>query len=259
MHSIWSGALSFGLINIPVKLYSGSIERSLNFDMLHKKDLSPIRFARICKLEEKEVPYKDIVKGYEYQKGKYVVITEEDFHKAALANTKLIEIQSFINESEVDKIYYDKPYFLEPEKGAEKVYALLHETLIKSKKVGLGIYIFHTSQHLGLIKPLGKRLILQQLRYKSDIKNIEDIRIPKAQLQKKEIEIALKLVEEMTEHFHIEKFKDPHTEILKKIITYKSKNKKLQKKLPPIKYTHADHLFQQLQKSLKKPRAYVRH
>src|ERR1051326_2095580 len=114
MRAIWSGALSFGLVNIPVKLYSATSGTELSFDMLHKKDLSPIRYARICRLDGKEVPYEDIVKGYEYRKGDYVVLTDEDFKKAAIEKTKAIEIQEFTKESEIDTLYFEKPYYLEP-------------------------------------------------------------------------------------------------------------------------------------------------
>src|SRR4051812_25532175 len=123
MRAIWSGSLSFGLVNIPVKLYSATGENRLNLDMLHKKDLSPIRYARICRADGKEIAYEDIVKGYEYRKGDYVVLTDEDFKKANVEKTKAIEIEQFTKESEIDTIYFEKPYYLEPDKGAEKAYA----------------------------------------------------------------------------------------------------------------------------------------
>src|SRR5436853_5303039 len=136
MRALWTGALSFGLINISMKLYSATREHEgISFDMLHKKDLSPIRYARICKSDGQEVPYEDIVKGYQYQKGDYVVLSEEDFKRADVKKTKTIEIVDFVDESEIDPIYYDKPYYLEPGKGADKAYVLFRESLKKSKKV----------------------------------------------------------------------------------------------------------------------------
>ena len=159
MRSIWSGALSFGLINIPVRLYSGTEEHALSFDLLHKKDLSPIRYARICKEDGKEIPYQDIVKGYEYQKGEYVVVTEEDFKAVDMEKTNAIEIVQFTPKSEIDAIFYEKPYFLEPGKGADKPYALLRETLQRSKKVGVVKFVFRNREHLGIIEPYGNAII----------------------------------------------------------------------------------------------------
>src|SRR5215211_1486354 len=143
MRALWTGSLSFGLINIPMKLYSATQEHGLNFDMLHKKDLSPIRYARICKADGKEIPYKDIVKGYEYQKGDYVVLVEEDFKRANIKKTKSIEMIEFTKESEINPLYYEKPYYLEPDKGADKAYVLLREALLKSKKVGIAKFVLH--------------------------------------------------------------------------------------------------------------------
>ncbi len=125
MRPVWKGALSFGLVNIPVRMYSAAREKELSFVLLHKKDLSQVRYARICKAEEKEVPWEEIVKGYEYEKGDFVVIKDEDFEKANLKKTKSVEIVSFAEGEEIDSLYYVKPYFLEPEKGAEKAYSLL--------------------------------------------------------------------------------------------------------------------------------------
>jgi DNA end-binding protein Ku len=156
MRAIWSGALSFGLVNIPVKLYSATAGMGLDLTMLHKKDISPIRYARICRADGKEIPYEDIVKGYEYQKGDYVILTDEDFKKASVEKTKAIEIESFVKESEIDPIYFEKPYYLEPEKGAQKAYALLRESLKKSKKIGLAKFVLRNREHLAAIRPKAK-------------------------------------------------------------------------------------------------------
>ena len=136
MRALWKGSISFGLVNIPVKMYVASREREFKFVMLHKKDLSQIRYARICKTEDKEVPWEDIVKGYEYAPGEFVVLNDEDFKKANLTKSKTIEIIDFVKEDEIDTVYYSKPYFLEPEKNADKPYILLREALKKSKKSG---------------------------------------------------------------------------------------------------------------------------
>lgn len=255
MRPIWSGALSFGLVNIFVELYSGTKERNVPFALLHKKDLSPIRYARFCKKEDKEIPYEEIVKGFAYQKGKYVVIEEKDFEKAVLSNTKLIEIQYFTDESEIDSIYWDKVYFLAPEKKSEKSFSLLVEILKKSKKVGVGIFGIHSLQHIGIIKPYQNGLMLQQLRYKTDIKKVSQIfeKISKKPtFSKKELESGLQLIDQMRGHFLIEKFKDIHAEILHKIIQQKLRGRKLPAKRYKLPYTSHDRLLKNLLESLKK-------
>jgi len=253
MRSLWSGALSFGLINIPVNLYPATFDRGINLDMLHKKDLSPIRFARFCKLEDKEIPYDEIVKGYEYEKGQYIVLTEEDFIKASPKRTKTLEIELFIDEGEVDPIYYEKPYLLEPGKGASKTYVLLNEALKKSRKVGLATYILHTKPHIGLIKPHGRGILLQQLRFHSDLRNFAEIELPVAKIQSKELEIAVKLIDQLTEDFHPEKFKDTYTEELQSVIDQKTKGiKPSKKKGEPEKITAVGDIMKQLKASLTK-------
>lgn len=253
MRPISSGSITFGLINIPVNLYTGVYSHGISLDMLHKKDLSPIRYAKICKAEDKEVPYEEIVKGYEYAKGEYVVLTEEDFIKINPKKSKAIEIASFINEDEVDPVYYDKPYFLEPGKGAGKTYVLLVEALKKAKKVGVATYIMHTKSHIGLIKPYGRGLILEQLRFHSEVRNFSEIELPVAKIQPKEMEVAVQLIEQLTEPFKIESYKDTSREMLQEIIDEKTKGKKVTKKKeeePAI--TGVKDIMSQLKASLRK-------
>lgn len=227
MRALWSGTLGFGLINIPIKLYSATQEHGINFDMLHKKDLSPIRFARICKSDGKEIPYKDIVKGYQYQKGDYVVLVEEDFKRANVKKTKSVEIIDFVDEKEIDPIYYEKPYYLEPGKGADKAYVLLREALKKSKKVGIARFVFHNREHIGVIKPHGNMIILEQLRYQAEIRKPSELHIPEsAKTATQEVTMALKLIEQLSAHFHPEEYHDTYTEELKEIIEEKAKGKK---------------------------------
>ena len=152
MRSIWSGAISFGLIYIPIKLFSGSEAQQLDFDMLRKGDLCPIRYVRVCESDGEEVEYKDIVKGYQFRKGDYVVVTDEDFKKAAPKKTQTIEIVAFIKESEVDAKLLEKPYFLEPVKGAARAYALLREALSKTEKVAVARYVLRTRERMRLLR-----------------------------------------------------------------------------------------------------------
>lgn len=227
-HSIWKGALSFGLINIPVRVYSASRTRELKFKLLHKKDLSEIRYARICKADGKEVPWEDIVKGYEFQHGDYVVLTEEDFEKANLKKTKSIEILNFADEEEIDTIYFETPYYLEPEKGAEKAYVLLREALKDSKKVAIGRFVVRHHEHLAVIKPHGDILVLNQLRYESEIIDPKKLNIPKKEaLPKKEFEIALELIDKLTKRFKPREYADTYTEEIKQVIKRKAKGKKV--------------------------------
>ena len=219
MRSIWSGSISFGLINIPVRLYSATEEHALSFTLLHKDDLSPIHYTRVCDREGKEVPYNKIVKGYEYEKGEYVVVENEDFARASAQKTELIEIVTFANESEIDTIYFDKPYYLEPDKGASKSYALLREALRQSKEVAICKFAFKNRDHLGVIKPFGNVLILEQLRFANEIREFSDLKLPqKGEVDKKEIEMALKLVSQLTDNFDIQDYHDTYTEKLQAVI-----------------------------------------
>ena len=242
MRTLWKGSISFGLVNIPIRMYVASKEKELSFVLLHKKDLSEIRFARVCKNEEKEVPWSEIVKGYEYEKGDYVVMNDEDFEAVNLKKNKTIEIIGFVNENEIDTVYYVKPYFLEPDKNADMPYRLLREALKKSKKVGLAKFIFKNKEHLAIVKVHGNMMILNQLRYEAEILQAAELKVPKAleKTEAKELGIALKLIDHMTQSFTPEKYKDTYTEELKSIIKKKSKGKPIHPKTgePKIPKVH---------------------
>jgi DNA end-binding protein Ku len=251
MRAIWSGALSFGLINIPVRLFSGTEDHGISFTMLHKKDLSPIRFAKVCKSDGKEVAYEDIVKGYEYTKGEFVVMNEEDFEKVNLKKTKTIDIQEFTSETEIDTILYEKPYFLEPDKGADKAYVILREALKKSKKVGVAKFVFHNREHIAVIKPHGDLLILNQLRYVSEIRAPNELKIPSDDAASaKEVTMALKLIDHLSSHFKPETYHDTYIEELKDIIKAKSKGLKIKAKGKEPKITHVNDIMSLLKESL---------
>ncbi len=226
MRSLWKGSISFGLVNIPVHMYTASREKEISFTLLHKKDNSEIRYARICKEEEKEVPWNEIVKGYEYEKGDFVILEDADFEKADLKMTKTIEIVNFIEEKEIDSIYYVKPYFLEPDKNAEKSYGLLREALRKSKKVGLAKYVLRNREHLGVIKVHDNMLILNELRYQNELVQPEDLKLPTTKLLGKEIDMALQLIDQLTVHFNPKAYKDSYTTVIKKMIELKKSKKK---------------------------------
>lgn len=251
MRPLWTGALSFGLINIPIRLFKGSDEKSLSFVMLHKKDLSPIKYVRICKADGKEVPYNQIVKGYEYEKGDYVVLMEEDFKKANLKKTSLIEIVDFTNEKEIDSIFFEKPYFLEPGKGASKPYSLLYEALKKSKKVGIAKFVLHNHEHVGVLKPYKNILILEQMHFSSEIRDTKEIEILQQEKPSpKEINMALKLIEQLTTHFKPEEFHDTYQDELKEIIEKKAHGRRPVKKGKEPKITPVKDIMSMLKESL---------
>lgn len=228
MRAIWKGSISFGLVNIPVNLYSGSKEREIKFVLLHNKDHSEIRYAKICKAEEKEIDYKDIVKGFETESGKYVVLTDEDFKEANIEKSKTIEIVGFTDEKEIDIVYYEKPYYLEPGKGAGKAYVLLIEALKKSKKVAIAKYVLKNHERYGIIKPYENALILDQIRFQSELIELDALKLPaKEKITAKEMGMALQLVQHLAEKFSPQNYKDTYVEDLKEIIRQKEKTGKV--------------------------------
>lgn len=250
MRSIWSGTISFGLLNVSVKLYSATEDHALSFDLLHKTDLSPIRYARICLADGKEIPYKDIVKGYEYQKGEYVVIDEEEFKKVDKEKTGTIQVLHFASSSEIDSIYFEKPYFLEPGKGAGKAYSLLVEALAASDKVAVVKFVIRNKEHLGVLKPHNRCLVLDQLRFQSEIRDMEELKLPKGEVDKKEIDMALKLIKQLTAKFDPKKYHDDFTEELKEVIDKKIKGIPLTKKKSSPKVSKVHDITSLLKASL---------
>lgn len=261
MRPIWNGSLSFGLVNIPIRLYTGTAEQAhLDLDMLHKKDFSPIRFAKICKAEEKEVPYKEVIKGYKTEDGEYVILTDEDFEKVNVKRTKMIEIEDFVYEEEVDTLLFEKPYFLEPDKGAGKAYTLLREALKRSKKVGIARFVLRGREHIAVIKPYHNTLVLNQLRYVSELRQAKDFNIPESsKMTSKELEMAEKLIDQLTVPFEAKRYHDTYTEDLKALIAQKSKGKKLRKVVPPApKSTKVHDIMDMLKASLEQSSTHPR-
>ncbi len=252
MHAVWKGSLSFGLVNIPVNMYTASHDKEISFVMLHKKDNSEIRYARICKAEGKEVPWSEIVKGYEYEKGNYVVLQDEDFEKVNLKKTKTIEIVNFIEEDEVDSMYYVKPYFLEPGKNSESAYALLREALKKSKKVGLGKYVIRNREHIAVIKTHENMIILNELRYQNELVLPKDLNLPAiGKTSGKEIDMAMQLIDQLTVPFNPREYKDTFTEEIKDLIKQKTKGRPVHPKTEAPKSTKVHDIMSLLQASLK--------
>ena len=221
--AIWSGAIAFGLINIPIKLFSATQGQELAFNQLRRSDLSRIKYLRVAANDGQEVPYEDIVKGYEIEEGAYVVIDEEDIKKASPKKTQSVEILSFANEDDIDSVYFEKPYFTAPEKNAQRAYVLLREALKKSKKVAVAKFILRTKENLAILKPVGDALVLNQIRFQSEIREAENLNLPSSEeMNEKELDLALSLVEQLSEPFEPEKFHDTFTVELKQIIEQKA-------------------------------------
>lgn len=252
MRSLWKGALSFGLVHIPIRMYSASAERELTFKLLHKKDLSEIRYARMCKEEGKEIPWEDIVKGYETESGAYVVLKQEDFEKASVQKTKTIEILDFTQEHQIDTIYYDTPYYLEPDKGASNAYSLLYQALKRAKKIAVGRFVFHNHEHIGVIRAYKNILVLHQLRFDNQIKSLDELKIEHSSVSKTELNLALKLIDELTEPFKPENYSDTYEEDLKALIKKKAKGEKISpKKITKEKSPKVHDILSLLKQSLK--------
>lgn len=252
MRSLWTGSLSFGLISIPVTLYSASKERALDFSMLRKGDLSPISFKRVSKTTGEEVPYEDIVKGYEYKEGQYVVLDQEDFKRASPEKSERIDIEAFVLEQEIETKYYDKPYYLEPGKGAEKAYVLLREALAQEKKVAVARMVFRQREDLVVVKPDDNILLLNQLRFPDELRDHSELKIPHSvEISRKEIAMAIELIEKMTGKFTPKEYKDTYTDKLEAIIKAKARGEKL-KPIPKEEHkeAHSADLVEQLRASL---------
>ncbi len=216
---IWKGAISFSLIHIPVSLYPASRSASLDFTMLDKRDFSPIGYERINKTTGKTVEWGDIVKGYEYEKGDYVVLSDEDFRQANVEATQTIDIQGFVEPGEIQPMYYDTPYYLAADKRGEKVYTLLREALVKSGTAAIGLVVIRTKQHVCALLPVGRTLVLNTLRYADEVlapeehapaaKSLEDARV-----SQREFGMAIKLVEDMRQKWDPAGYHDTYREDL---------------------------------------------
>ena len=228
--SIWKGAITFGLVNIPVELHTAvRSEARISFRQLHNKDLSPIKYDRVCAKEEKSVPWDEIVKGYEYTKGKFVVLEDEDFKAATVESSKTIEIQDFVKAEEIDPRYFESPYYLLPAKGGEKAYALLREAIRKTGMVGIGMVTMRTnSQHLVGIKVVEEALVMEIMRYADELVDTSSFTFPAADnVRPGELQMAEQLVATLADTFQPEKFSDTYRDNLMKIINAKMKGKKI--------------------------------
>lgn len=212
---VWKGAISFGLVHVPVILYSAEQKNDLSFDLLDKRDMAPVGYKRFNKRTGKELVWEQIVKGYEYDEGQYVVVSDEDFRQANVEATQTVDILSFVEAAEISPLYFEQPYYLVPGKRGEKGYALLREALRKSEKIGIAKVVIHTRQHLAAVIPDGKILILNLLRFANELRDAGDFEFPTENLStlgvsKKELEMAQQLIEGMHEKWLPEKYHDDY-------------------------------------------------
>jgi DNA end-binding protein Ku len=221
---LWKGAISFGLVNVPVELYSAQKRSSeLDMTMLDKRDLSPVGYKRVNKATGKEVPWDEVVKGYEYEDDKYVVLSEEDFRRANPEAAKTVDIQAFVELESIAPQFFDTPYYLIPGKRGEKAYALLRETLKKAGKAGIATVVIRTKQYLAALIAQEELLILNTLRYADELKEVSELKIPEAKVTSKELDMAMRLVDDMADEWKPEKYKDTYRHDLMKRIEEKVK------------------------------------
>jgi DNA end-binding protein Ku len=222
--SLWKGAISFGLVNVPVELHSAKKRAAeLDMTMLDKRDLAPVGYKRVNKSTGKEVAWGDVVKGYEYRDDQYVVLSDEDFRRANPEASRTVDILAFVDLADIQPQYFETPYYLKPEKRGEKAYALLRETLRKAGKAGVASVVIRTKQYLAALVAQEDLLVLNTLRYADELKAPAELEIPKAKVTPKELDMALRLVEDMADEWHPEKYKDTYRDDLLKRIKEKVK------------------------------------
>jgi DNA end-binding protein Ku len=228
-HAIWSGAINFGLVSIPVRLVSAVRTNDLSFHMLHAKDKGRIHNERVCDVCHKRIEWKDLVKGYEFDDGRYVVMDDKDFEAAAPELTKSIDIEKFVDLDEVDTRFFDTPYYLEPEKKGNHAYAVLREALLKSRKVGIARVVLRTREHLAALKPVGEALTLELMHFYDELVPPEDVDVPAkgAKISSGEMKAALMLVNAMKGKFEPKGFKDTYRTTMLQTIRNKAKGKKI--------------------------------
>jgi DNA end-binding protein Ku len=255
MRAIWKGSISFGLVNIPIALYPATRKEDLKFRLLRAKDLSPVNYKRVAEKDGREVPWDEIVKGYEYEKGKFVVLNEKDFQRVDLEATQTVDIKDFVDLDEIDPMYFYKPYYLEPQKGGDKAYALLREALADGKKVGIAKVVIKTRQYLAGVKALKHALVLELMHFAEELADAEKLHVPKkTEVGKREKEMAEALVKSMTSKWDPEKYKDDYRDALMEVIEEKveSGGKEIEEKPKEKKpSTKVIDLVSVLQESLK--------
>jgi DNA end-binding protein Ku len=252
MRAIWKGAIGFGLVNIPVKLYSATQQSTLDLDMVDSRDHAKIHFQRVNEHTGREVKWENIAKAY-LLNDEYIVLDDTDFEEAAPEKSKVIEVNHFVDESEIDTIFYENSYYVEPEKSGARAYSLLREALNKSKRVGVAQFVMRTAATLAVLKPMGSILVLSKIRFAEEIRSTSEFELPpKSSVKPAELKMALSLIDQYSGPFDISSFKDNYAADLLKIIKAKAKGKRPAAKKMKVVHRKSEDLMEQLKASLKK-------
>ncbi|MGH7940888.1 MAG: Ku protein [Limisphaerales bacterium] len=261
MRAIWKGSISFGLVSIPISLFPATQREELKFRLLRKTDLSPINYKRVAEADGKEVPWDQVVKGYEYEKGQFVVVTDEDFDRADVKATQTVDIVNFVNMNEINPIFFYKPYYMQAEKGGEKAYALLRNALDASDRIGIAKVVIRVRQHLAAIKAQEKGLMLELMHFSEELVNVSEFKTPVGHsASKAEMNMASQLIESMTTAWRPDQYHDDYHESLKKMIEEKLRHggQKPPAAKKPRKPTNVIDLVSVLQRSIKETRKQAR-
>lgn len=252
MRAIWKGSISFGLVYIPVAVFPATREEKLSFRQLRGKDLSPIKYKKVAETDQQEVKADEIVKGYEYERGHFVVLKEEDFEKVKIESTHSIDITDFVEVNQVDPKFFYKPYFLEPQKGGEKAYALLHKALSGTGKIGIAKVVISNREHLASVKPDGLFLVLELMHFASEILSPSELSNgSNVTINDKELKMAQTLIEGMTVAWEPEKYRDEYRDAVMEMIEQKANKKEVAAvPLAPARATNVVDLVKVLQESL---------
>jgi DNA end-binding protein Ku len=247
---MWKGSIGFGLVNIPVHMYTATEESTIPFHQLDKKDHSRVKYKKVNENTGKELQAEDIVRGYDLQ-GNMVVIDDADLQKAMPEKIDHLEIIQFVDEMEIDAVYYEKPYYLEPDKQGGKAYALLRDALMLEGKVGLGLLVYHNKEWLCLIKAMRKVIVLHRLRFSDEIRSEKGLTIPDVEIKKEELRMASMLIGQLTKRFNAEDFRDTYSEKVMHIIEAKAKGKPTGKTMKVVHNATTTDLMEKLKASLK--------
>jgi DNA end-binding protein Ku len=257
MRPVWKGSISFGLVYIPISVYSATREEKLSFRQLRASDLSPIKYKKVAEADMKEVSADQIVKGFEYERGQYVVLKEEDFEKVRIESTHSIDITDFVDLEQVDPKFFYKPYFLEPQKGGEKAYALLHKALSGTGKIGVAKVVISNREYLASVKPDGLFLILDLMHFASEILSPEELKNgPIKAVSDKELKMAQTLIESMSTAWEPEKYRDEYRDAVMEMIEQKAQKREIaDKPVAAPRTTNVVDLVKVLQESLNRNQA----
>jgi DNA end-binding protein Ku len=225
--ALWSGSITFGLVNVPVRLYSAVSEHKLSFHLVHTKDDSPIGYQKVCKKEEKPVPDKEIVKAFEFKKGDWVYMEDEDFEAAQVEGVRSIDLTDFVPYGDIDPIFFRKTYFVGPQEGAEKVYSLLVRAMEDTELAGISKFVMREQQHLGALRVRDGVLTLEQLYFADEIRPVDELKPQRSKVDKKELDMATQLIESFRSEWEPERYEDTYRDALMEVIEAKRKGREV--------------------------------